>query len=121
MTDLASPQKGAIARWLYEPEIDIYRNVRLFCIVAFAAVILHFVTDAMEERHFNWFIVLSMRVLEFVLFLGDVIGFLLKLIVRFIIQLRELLQLLKDNFKKPAPPGDPQESEPPSAGTSKQA
>ena len=82
--------RGPFTRWLYEPEIDIYKNVRLFCIVAFGATVIHFVTDWFEEHHFHWLVVVLLRLLEITLFVGDVLVFLIKLLVRFATQVREI-------------------------------
>ena len=92
-SQLASESPG-VKRWLYQPEIDIYRNVRRFLIVAAAATCLHFVTDAAEGKLDPW-IIFFLRILEAALFIGDVVVFLVALGVGVILQVRDILSLLR--------------------------
>jgi hypothetical protein len=80
-------------KYFYEEELGILQYVRWFVIVAGAATFLHFFTDLVEPR--VWLIVSgSLRGLEILLFMCDVVVLFAALIVHTILQLRRTFLLL---------------------------
>jgi hypothetical protein len=77
-----------------DSEKDVLSKTRWFVIVAAAATFLHFATDRLEQWGIPSLIILLLRYIEQMMFICDILIFVLFLIVSTIVAVREIFLIL---------------------------
>src|SRR5579871_771311 len=94
MTTVLHQKPSRIAQFFDPAQLHILQNVSWFLTILGAGFLLHFVTDAADVRHFPPLFVFILRAVEYILFVGDAIVFVIAIVVGFVLQTRKILLLV---------------------------